>query len=78
MIHHIQIDDKANDAKNLLLYLRNISKSNRYIDFLTEKQVEELEDNLLLQQMKSAKKTELLSENKKNIFLSKLKKVATK
>ena len=78
MIHHIEIKDNDPDAKNLLLYLHNLAKTNNYIDFLTEQKIEELEDELLVKKMKKVTKGEVLNVTEKKNFINQLKKVAAK
>ena len=78
MVHHIEIKDTNPDAKNLLMYLRNLAKKNKYIDFLTEQQIEDLEDKILLKKMKQARESGILNESEKKSFLAQIKKDLSK
>jgi hypothetical protein len=60
---HIAIDNKSTEAKALVNYLKIISKTKKFIGFVSDKETEEALDMALLNKMKKAKSSGLADKN---------------
>ncbi|MEN9523749.1 MAG: hypothetical protein RL065_2126 [Bacteroidota bacterium] len=70
---HIAIDNKSIEAKALVNYLKSISKTKKFIDFVSDKETEEALDIALLNKMKKAKSNGLAKKNEVMNYLAQFK-----
>lgn len=80
MKHVIVIDDKSNSSKAFFLYAKELAKKDKTV--LIDKQaleaIEEVEDNVLVKEMKKAEKFGLASPKEKKAFMARVKKMVGK
>ncbi len=74
MKYTIELDDRSKTGKNLLGLIEDLSKSNKTIKFISEKE----EDKMFLQKMNAAMDTGLISDKESNSFITKLRSDARK
>ena len=66
----LEIDEKTKEGKSLVSFLREIAQNSSFLNLISDKEAEELEDNNLGKLMMESRTGNILSENEKSISLS--------
>lgn len=69
----LEINEKTKEGKSLVSFLREIAQNSSFLNLISDKDAEELEDKNLGKLMAESRTGNILSESEKLIFLKKLK-----